>query len=315
MKRFLARVLAVVVVGASTLASAQLTLYGREDFRGRSLTIEQSLRDLQGTELNERASSARVASGSWQICSEAHFRGSCVTLGPGDYPTLAAIGLDNRISSVREIGWSGGGAPGTTRGLVLYEGFNQTGRSVRVDGTVESLGEFNDRARSVTIFEGEWELCQHDRFRGSCQTFGPGQHPNLGALSAEVSSVRPVAGPPGGGVPPPPGVPPGSGWEGGWGRGVRAILYEAPNFRGRSFVIADNVVADLGGTGFNDRAASLRVERGYWIFCSDAQFGGRCRTFGPGDYPTLPAELAHRISSGRRVHEQYPYEREPNWSR
>ena len=25
---------------------------------------------------------------------------------------------------------------------------------------------------------------------------------------------------------------------------------------------------------------SLRVERGYWIFCSEPQFRGECRTFG-----------------------------------
>ena len=27
------------------------------------------------------------------------------------------------------------------------------------------------------------------------------------------------------------------------------------------------LLRDLGGTGFNDRASSLRVEQGYWMFC------------------------------------------------
>ena len=31
----------------------------------------------------------------------------------------------------------------------------------------------------------------------------------------------------------------------------------------------------------------MRVERGYWMFCSDANSCGECRTFGPGDYPSL----------------------------
>ena len=45
---------------------------------------------------------------------------------------------------------------------------------------------------------------------------------------------------------------------------------------------------NLNTTGFNDRASSLRVQSGYWIFCSDSEFRGECRTFGPGDYASLP---------------------------
>jgi hypothetical protein len=70
----------------------------------------------------------------------------------------------------------------------------------------------------------------------------------------------------------------------------------------------------LGRTGFNDRASSLRVESGYWIFCSDAEFRGECRTFGPGDYATLPG-LNNVISSGRRISNDYPYSERPDWQR
>ena len=75
------------------------------------------------------------------------------------------------------------------------------------------------------------------------------------------------------------------------------------------------MVRNLDRTSFNDRAASLRVERGYWIFCSDANFEGDCRTFGPGDYPNLPGELNRRISSGRMISERYPYSAPPAWDR
>jgi hypothetical protein len=73
------------------------------------------------------------------------------------------------------------------------------------------------------------------------------------------------------------------------------------------------VVRDMGNTGFNDRASSLRVEQGYWMFCSDANFEGRCLTFGPGDYPQLPGGLDNRISSGRRISSNYPYRQNPSW--
>ena len=56
-------------------------------------------------------------------------------------------------------------------------------------------------------------------------------------------------------------------------------------------IVTSDSIPNLDGTGFNDRASSLRVERGYWLFCSDMQFQGECRTFAPGDYPTLPRGL------------------------
>jgi hypothetical protein len=93
------------------------------------------------------------------------------------------------------------------------------------------------------------------------------------------------------------------------------VLYEGEGFHGRSFEIQRDVVRNLDRTNFNDRAASLRVASGYWIFCSDANFEGDCRTFGPGDYPNLPGDLNRRISSGRRIADHYPYGGAPNWGR
>jgi hypothetical protein len=93
------------------------------------------------------------------------------------------------------------------------------------------------------------------------------------------------------------------------------VLYEGADFRGRSFEITRDVVRNLDRTNFNDRAASLRVYSGYWIFFSDANFEGDCRTFGPGDYPGLQSDLNRRISSGRRIADHYPYGGAPNWGR
>ena len=96
--------------------------------------------------------------------------------------------------------------------------------------------------------------------------------------------------------------------------GANITFYEEEFFRGRS-VAANQSVSNFADINFNDRAASLRVEGGYWIFCSDANFGGECLTFGPGDYPTLPWGLSYRISSGRRVQGSYPYSQNPTWPR
>jgi len=81
-----------------------------------------------------------------------------------------------------------------------------------------------------------------------------------------------------------------------------------------SFVLkmTTDVLRNFDPTGFNDRASSIRVERGYWMFCTDSNFMGDCRTFGPGDYATL-SWLSNRISSGRRISNEYPYNAPPAW--
>ena len=173
------------------------------------------------------------------------------------------------------------------------------GQSTQVRGDVpnfEQIG-FNDRAQSMIVHEGSWEACEHADFRGTCHTFGPGRYPTLAQFGGQISSIRPVEG---GGV-------------GGWGSGARAVLYSGPNLSGRTFVINNEVAANLASTGFNDRASSMRIERGYWVFCTDANFQGQCQTFGPGDYPTLPWGMDDKISSGRRINERYPYNHNPNW--
>ncbi len=97
------------------------------------------------------------------------------------------------------------------------------------------------------------------------------------------------------------------------GDGPDAVLFSNPDFHGERWVIDGDYMPDLANTGFNDRAQSLRVRHGYWIFCSDAQFRGRCRTFGPGDYPRLGWALDNKVSSGRRISDRYPYGGQPNW--
>jgi hypothetical protein len=48
-------------------------------------------------------------------------------------------------------------------------------------------------------------------------------------------------------------------------------------------------------------------------FCTDTFFEGTCRTFGPSEYAQLPWDVNRKISSGRRIHEHYPYGAPPAW--
>ncbi len=299
----------LLVVGLATPAAvvaAEITFYEHDAYRGRSFSSIQTIPNFADIGFNDRASSVIVRSGTWQICSDAFFRGRCVTLSRGEYPTLRSMDLNDLVSSARDMEWlgGGGGGPGGGAGVPvqLFEGRQFDGRGVPVNGTITNFSDigFNDRAQSMIVRIGLWEACENADFRGTCQTYGPGHYPDLGGLARRISSIRPVAGDP---------------VRGGWGTGSRALLYEGSNLSGRSFLINTEVVSNLASTGFNDRAASLRIEGGYWIFCSDANFEGECLTFGPGDYPALPWGLNHRISSGRRVQGNYPYNQRPAWPR
>jgi len=300
MKTIVRSLVALGFAAAAMAAVAQITFYDAPRFAGRPFTVSQTITNFADVGYNDRAVSAVIRGGTWQLCTDAYFRGRCESLGPGEYADLGIVGIANEVSSVRELtGW-----PGADRGpggrVVLYDGGGFYGRTFDINGPVANLDGtgFNDRAQSMIVHEGTWDLCVDANFGGYCQTFGPGRYSNLGPLTGQLSSMRPAA--PGGG-------------GGGWGGGARAILYEGPNFSGRTFVINSQVMANLDGTGFNDRASSLRVEGGYWIFCSDANFNGECQTFPPGDYAYLSG-LNNQISSGRRVHGSYPYNQAPNWS-
>ncbi len=199
--------------------------------------------------------------------------------------------------------------------IILFEDVDFHGNSMRITSEVASLDGtgMNDRAQSAIVRDGVWEVCRDANFNGGCIQMPPGRYSRMdGNFVRNVSSVREVGSAYLGSNPTPyvrPAPPQSAaGWAG-------AMLYEGHDFQGRSFPMSRSVVNSLDPTGFNDRAGSLRVTSGYWVFCSDANFQGECRTFGPGEYPNLPRELDGRISSGRQISSAYPYSTPPQWDR
>lgn len=96
--------LAAAAVAGALPAAAEITLFGREGFEGRSLSTTQPMRNLERADFNDRASSAIVRGGRYEVCEDRRFEGRCVVLRPGQYPSLRAMGLGNSISSVRPVG-------------------------------------------------------------------------------------------------------------------------------------------------------------------------------------------------------------------
>ena len=87
---------------AAPLAT-QVIFYEREGFEGRSFSADSQVDDFGRSGFNDRASSVVVLGDRWEACSDAGFRGHCVVLRPGRYPSLAAMGLNNSVSSVRTV--------------------------------------------------------------------------------------------------------------------------------------------------------------------------------------------------------------------
>ena len=111
MRTSLKAALAVAGIAVATTAAAQVTLYAGEGYRGRSFTADNTVWNLDKSGFNDRASSAVVNGGDWQVCEHARFEGRCVVLQPGEYPSLAAMGMNNDISSIRPVNGSYGSAP------------------------------------------------------------------------------------------------------------------------------------------------------------------------------------------------------------
>lgn len=76
------------------LVPGRITLYEYPNMAGPRVTVDSSnaiAQNLDWASFNNalhRAESARVESGTWRVCSEPQFQGTCRTIGPGDYAYL-----------------------------------------------------------------------------------------------------------------------------------------------------------------------------------------------------------------------------------
>lgn len=222
LKRSLTIALLAGVSWMSQAAQAgELSLFSRPDFHGRDVTVQGPVRDLAAIGFDNRASSLMVRSGRWEACTRPDFGGRCVVLDRGEYPDLNR--LDDRISSIREVGWGQQREGWRDRRDERGEGerryderadnryeqrYEEQGAAVELYRHAEFSGDrrdtserlirdfnaigFNDRTQSIAIRFGQWEFCEHADFRGQCQVFGPGRYPHLGALSSRLSSMRRV---------------------------------------------------------------------------------------------------------------------------
>lgn len=293
MNTYLRNALTLTAVAFASQAMAQITFFEQDNFRGRSFTTENQVGNFERFGFNDRASSVVVTKDSWEVCETNQFGGRCAVLQPGQYPSLAAMGLNDRVSSVRAAR-NNAPAPVTPQ-ITFYENEGFSGRSFVTDKLVRNFArnQFNDRASSVVVVGGPWELCENNQFRGRCVVLRAGQYPSMTAmgLNDRVSSVRLAS------------------------REARAdedryapaaasgqvTFYERDGFAGRSFTTVQSI-DNFVQNNFNDRASSVVVTGSPWELCENVRYSGRCVVLRPGQYPTMASMgLNDRVSSVRAV--------------
>jgi uncharacterized protein YcfJ len=80
--------------------------------------------------------------------------------------------------------------------ITLYDGEGFRGPAFTADRAIydfDPLG-FNDRARSLVVNGGTWQVCEDSQFRGRCVVVQPGNYDSLRSMgmSGRISSARPV---------------------------------------------------------------------------------------------------------------------------
>jgi uncharacterized protein YcfJ len=92
--------------------------------------------------------------------------------------TLTAQAMAQQITFYEQDGW---------RGRALTSG--------RAVNDFSRVG-FNDRASSVVVTKGRWEVCDGERFTGTCMVLRPGNYESLRGMGMNdrISSARPISG-------------------------------------------------------------------------------------------------------------------------
>ncbi len=97
----------LLAASVGSVWAAEIILYDHRHFEGRSLTLHESVSDLDDYDFDNEVSAVIVVSGTWELFRDDNYEsnhGPSKVLGPGEYPNLSHIDFKrNKLSSVRLI--------------------------------------------------------------------------------------------------------------------------------------------------------------------------------------------------------------------
>lgn len=176
--------------------------------------------------------------------------------------------------------------------ITFYSGTGLRGTAVTLVGNEQSFASlrFNDKARSVEVKGGVWQLCSDSGLRGHCE-YVDRTVSNLGeiGLSGNISSAQLTSydrSP----------------------RGYDITFFANGNYRG-AFLGFDEGEASFAPFRFNDTASSVMINRGAWLVCEHADYRGRCELLDASVSDLSAIGMNDTITSFRR----YDVRREGPW--
>lgn len=103
MNKTLTLAAAIGVITFAGTAAANITFYEDPGFRGKSFTATRALGSFDRRSFNDKVSAVDVRGDRWEVCEDPRFNGRCVVLKPGRYPSMASMGLNDKLSSARPV--------------------------------------------------------------------------------------------------------------------------------------------------------------------------------------------------------------------
>ena len=199
--------------------------------------------------------------------------------------------------------------------ISLFTAPHYRGAELTLSGPASNLDRsgYNDRAESLIVRSGRWEVCTDANFAGQCVLLNPGDYSLLrDPIYRRISSLREV-GPYAATeryyryddvarVAPPVYTE----------RVVTPVytesrtrygaleLYTLPGFRGSTMKF-DNSATTLDQRVTDEGIGSLVVREGIWELCTGLDFNGNCRTYEPGRYGRLGSFDGAPVGSLRRI--------------
>ncbi|MFN3911442.1 beta/gamma crystallin-related protein [Hyphomonas sp.] len=176
--------------------------------------------------------------------------------------------------------------------ITFYSDTGLRGTAVTLAGSQQSFASlrFNDKARSVEVKGGVWQLCSDSGLRGRCEYVDRTVR-NLGdlGLSGNISSAQLTN------------------YDMGPG-GYDITFFANGDYRG-AFLGFDEGEASFGQFRFNDTASSVMINRGTWLVCEHADYRGRCEFLDASVSDLSLLGLNDAVTSFRR----YDVRREGPW--
>jgi hypothetical protein len=280
-----------LALAVTSAFAGQVTLYENSEFKGRYVTIGEDVAVVTRPGYVDAASSMVVASGTWEACTDTHFRGRCAQVGPGNYPTLDES-LKGKISSLREIAY----LDRAVRVVVAPQPVVVAPQPVVVAAQPGTVAPPPVVVTSAPVANAPQQVIVTPAPVVNAPQVVVSPTTAVVSAPAAASTVQPIVVAPA--VAPTPVVSVVQPVVG------RAVLYEDPNFAGARVVIDRGQAKDLEWANFRNpshRATSIHIESGTWIVCTEIAFQGECHMLGPGEYPRLSGPLATGVSSAQQV--------------